>query len=418
MDRIIEQKKGLKKKHIPIVIGTMLFVMLVGWLLFGDHSRKLRVDSQSIIISNVVQGSFNDYIRLSGQVQPKTSVLLSSSEGGIVEQCPVSEGRVVKAGDVLLVLRNPGLVQQLHDKEMQMQELQNNMRDRQIGREKEKLSMEQNKLDSKISANRSKRTYEQQSSLYEDGLTTREQYIRAKEDYELAMSNAVLLEKRLYQDSLYLEVQNIKDEQSIENLQKEIELARQRVESLNVKATHDGQLGSFSIQLGQNIGAGSMIGVISILGDYKIQVSIDERYIDRVTTGLLGTFERQDVKYGVVVSTVYPEVKEGAFRADFTFCDVIPDNIRVGQTYYINLQLGESAEAVLVPRGNFFSSTGGKWVYVLSPDGSVAVKRTIRIGRQNPQYYEIIEGLQPGERVITSGYDNFGDNEQLLLNCK
>lgn len=418
MDRIIEQKKGLKKKHIPIVIGTMLFVLLVGWLVFGDHSSKIRVDSRSIIISNVVQGSFNDYIRLSGQVQPKTSVLLSSSEGGIVEQCPVSEGRVVKVGDVLLVLRNPGLVQQLHDKEMQMQELQNNMRDRQIGREKEKLSMEQNKLDSKISANRSKRTYEQQSSLYEDGLTTREQYLRAKEDYELAMSNAVLLEKRLYQDSLYLEVQNIKDKQSIENLQKEIELARQRVESLNVKATHDGQLGSFSIQLGQNIGAGSMIGVISILGDYKIQVSIDERYIDRVTTGLLGTFERQDVKYGVVVSTVYPEVKDGSFRADFTFSDVVPDNIRVGQTYYINLQLGESAEAVLVPRGNFFSSTAGKWVYVLSPDGSIAVKRTIRIGRQNPQYYEIIEGLQPGERVITSGYDNFGDNEQLLLNSK
>ncbi len=415
MDRIIEQKRGLKKKHIPIIIGGALFVILIGWLLFGDHSSKMRIDSRGIIISEVTYGAFNDYIRLSGQVQPKTSVLLSSPEGGIVEQVIVNEGTIVKKGDVLFVLRNPELVQQMHDKEVEMEEQRNNMRDRQISREKEKLSMEQSKLDAMISAGRSKRTYEQQAALYEEGLTTREQYLRAREDYELAQSHSNLLAKRLYQDSLYLNVQNIKDVQSLESMQKNIDLARQRVDNLNVKATHDGQLGSFNLQLGQSIGSGSMIGVINILGEYKIQVSIDERYIDRVTSGLIGVFERQDVKYDVVVSTVYPEVKDGLFRADFTFTDVVPDNIRVGQTYYINLQLGEAADAVLVPRGNFFSATAGKWMYVLSPDGGAAVKRTVKIGRQNPQFYEVIEGLEPGEKVITSGYDNFGDNERLIL---
>ncbi|MBP3614959.1 MAG: HlyD family efflux transporter periplasmic adaptor subunit [Bacteroidaceae bacterium] len=416
MDRIIEQKKGLKKKHIPFIIGGGLFLILVAWLIFGDHSSKMRVNSASIIVSSVEQGSFNDYIRLSGQVQPKISILLTSLESGVVERRVVNEGAIVKKGDTLLVLRNPDLVKQTRDIEAQYIDMQNSNRDAAIGLEKEKLSMQQQRLTAKIEANRAKRTFEQQQSLYSDGLTTQEEYLRAKENDELAQTNLQLLVKRLYQDSLYQQVQRVKMAQALDNMYKNVEIARRRVDDLNVRATHDGQLSSFNIQLGQNIGTGATIGLINMLDEYKVQVSIDERYIDRIVAGLGGVFERQGTEYAVEVNTLYPDVKDGQFRADFTFVGETPRNIRVGQTYYINLQLGEPTEAVLIPRGSFFASTGGKWVYVLSSDGSEAVRREIKIARQNPVYYEVIEGLQPGEKVITSSYDNFGESERLILN--
>lgn len=415
MDRILEQKKGLKKKHIPFIVGGALFLLLLGWMLFGDHSSRMRVNSASVIVSTVGKGAFNDFIRLNGQVQPKTSILLTSPEGGVVERLIVNEGAIVKEGDTLLVLRNPELVKQAGDIEAQYIDKQNSNRDAEIGLEKEKLNMQQQRLSAKIEANRAQRTFEQQQSLFNDGLTTREEYLRAKENHELAQTNLQLLVKRLYQDSLYQQVQRMKMAQALENVYKDVETAHRRVADLNVCATHDGQLSSFNMQLGQIIGTGATIGIINILGEYKIQVSIDERYIDRIVAGLNGIFERQDTEYAVEVSTVYPDVKDGQFRADFTFTGDTPPNIRVGQTYYINLQLGEPAEALLLPRGSFFASTGGKWVYVLSPDGSEAVKRPIKIARQNPQYYEIVEGLKPGEKVITSSYDNFGENERLIL---
>lgn len=415
MDRILEQKKGLKKKHIPFIVGGALFLLLLGWMLFGDHSSRMRVNSASVIVSTVEKGAFNDFIRLNGQVQPKTSILLTSPEGGVVERLIVNEGAIVKEGDTLLVLRNPELVKQAGDIEAQYIDKQNSNRDAEIGLEKEKLNMQQQRLSAKIEANRAQRTFEQQQSLFNDGLTTREEYLRAKENHELAQTNLQLLVKRLYQDSLYQQVQRMKMTQALENVYKDVETAHRRVADLNVCATHDGQLSSFNMQLGQIIGTGATIGIINILGEYKIQVSIDERYIDRIVAGLKGIFERQDTEYAVEVSTVYPDVKDGQFRADFTFTGDTPPNIRVGQTYYINLQLGEPAEALLLPRGSFFASTGGKWVYVLSPDGSEAVKRPIKIARQNPQYYEVVEGLLPGEKVITSSYDNFGENERLIL---
>jgi HlyD family secretion protein len=210
-------------------------------------------------------------------------------------------------------------------------------------------------------------------------------------------------------------VQLAKMQESLNNMQENLTLVRSRADNLKVKATYDGQLGSFSAELGQNIGAGMLIGQINVLGEYKITVNIDERYIDRIVAGLQGTFERQNVKYGVQVSTVYPEVRNGQFRADLTFTDETPENIRVGQTYYINLELGEPSQALLVPRGGFYTSTGGKWIFVLSPDGSEAVRRNIKIARQNPQYYEVVEGLSAGESVIVSGYDSFGDAEKLIL---
>lgn len=415
MDRVIEQKKGIKKKHLPFIAGATVFMVFVIWFIFFYNGRAMHVKAEYITVVSVEQGLFNDYIRLSGQVQPKRSVLLTSSESGIVMQTLVNEGAFVNEGDVLVVLNNPNLVKETTDIEAQYKEKENNNRDAAIALEKEKLSMQQQHLSAKIEANRSKRTYEQQQALYADGLTTREEFLRAKENYELAESNLNLLVKRLYQDSLYQEVQHVKMLQSTRNMYNNLELARKRIDDLNVKATHSGQLGSFSIQLGQNISAGSVVGIINVLGDYKVQVNIDERYIDRISAGLQATFERNDKYYDMVASTIYPDVKNGLFRADFTFVDDIPENIRVGQTYFLELELGEAVNRVLLPRGSYFSSTGGKWIYVLSSDGSKAVRREIKIGRQNPDYYELLEGVEPGEKVIISSYDHFGDREQLII---
>ncbi len=415
MDKIIEQKRGLKKKHIPFILCAAVALILFGWMLMGDHSNKMRIEKMNVTISKVAEGDFNDYIRINGQVQPATVVHVSALESGIVDEKPVEEGAMVKKGDVILVLRNPNLAQQTLDSESQLAERQNMLRDTEINMEKDKLSMQQSRLSATTDANRSKRTYERLKTLYDEGLTSREEYLRAKEDYELAQSQLKLLIERLYQDSLYRNVQLAKMQESLDNMQENLTLVRQRADNLKVKATYDGQLGSFSAQLGQNISSGSLIGQINVLGEYKITVNIDERYIDRVTAGLPGTFERQNVKYGVKVSTVYPEVRNGQFRADLTFTDETPDNIRVGQTYYINLELGEPTNAVLVPRGGFYTSTGGKWIFVLTPDCSEAVRRNIKIARQNPQYYEVVEGLSAGESVIVSGYDSFGDAEKLIL---
>lgn len=415
MDKIIEQKKGLKRKHLPFVIAGLLALLLFGWMLWGDHSNKMRVDTENLIISKVENGSFNDYIRINGQVQPATVVHVSALESGIVDFKPVKEGAMVKRGDVILVLRNPNLAQETLNSESQLAERQNMLRDTEINMEKEKLSMQQSKLSAITEANRSRRAYEQMKTLYDEGLSSREEYLRAKEDYELAQSQLKLLIERLHQDSLYRSVQLAKMQESLNNMQENLTLVRSRADNLKVKATYDGQLGSFLAELGQNIGAGMLIGQINVLGEYKITVNIDERYIDRIVAGLQGTFERQNVKYGVQVSTVYPEVRNGQFRADLTFTDETPENIRVGQTYYINLELGEPSQALLVPRGGFYTSTGGKWIFVLTPDGSEAVRRNIKIARQNPQYYEVVEGLSAGESVIVSGYDSFGDAEKLIL---
>lgn len=418
MDRVIEQKTKFRKKHISYAIAGVLFMLLFGTLLFNSRSASMHVQSRNIIVAQARQGVFHDYIRLSGNVKPKTTILLTALESGIVEQRLVNSGAFVKKGDTLMILRNNNLQKEVYDAESQYMEKQNSNRDAVIALHKEKLAMQQQHLSAKIEASRSKRSFEQQKSLYDDGLTTREEYLRAKENYELAHSNLQLLQERLQQDSLYRELQHIKMTQSVDNMSKNLELAHRRVDNLHVRATHDGQLASFDAQLGQNISEGSVLGVINVLDDYKIQVQIDERYIDRVTTGLSGVLERKEKNYDVTIATVYPDVKEGQFRADFIFASALPENIRVGQTYYLNLELGEPVQAILLPRGAFFASVGGKYVYVLSPDGSKAVRRPIKIARQNVEYYEVVEGLEQGEQVIISSYDPFGECETLIIDRK
>lgn len=416
MDREIKQKNPRLRKYAKIGVPVILLVGLLIWAFAGTGDKVYRTDANSLTISDVTNGNFNDYIRLSGQVEAGIVVQVSALETGIVEQKLIAEGAMVNAGDIILTLRNPNLQQQILDSEAQLAEKQNMLRDTEIAMEKERLSLRQDVLSTQTERNRTRRLYNQQKSLYDEKLVAHEEYLKAKEDYELAEQKLHLLRDRIRQDSLYRSVQVKMMRESLSNMMQNLTLVRQRADNLNIRASHSGQLGNLDAEIGQNIATGQMVGQINVLNDYKIIVNIDEHYIDRVAIGLNGKFERQNSQYAVNVSKVYPEVKNGQFRTDLVFSGQRPDKIRVGQTYYINLQLGEPTKAVLVPRGSFYQATGGKWIYVLTANGKEAVKRQIRIGRQNPQYYEVLEGLKPGERVITSSYESFGEAEKILVN--
>lgn len=418
MDKVIEKKKGIaaaftKKSVKWWALGA--FVILVVVLLLTGRRSVLRVDGSTILTGTARQGEFNDYIRVSGQVQPMTTVQLSPTEGGNVKRIVVEEGSHVNEGDVIVVLGNENLDMQILNSEAELAEKENILRNTMISMEQQKLSVRQEKLSLQIEVRRARRAYEQNKALYEEKLIAKEEYLKASEDYELAKDKLELVTDRERQDSLYRSVQIAQMHESLENMRLNMNMIRRRKENLSVKAPISGELGLLDVELGQSVAAGAKIGQINNLDSYKIEAQIDEHYIDRVAPGLEATFERQSEKYSSVIRKVYPEVRDGKFKADFRFEGQQPENIRTGQTYYLNLQLGQSAEAILIPRGSFYQNTGGKWVYVLNVDGTKATKRSLRIGRQNPQYYEVLEGLAPGDKVIISSYDSFGDKDELII---
>ena len=418
MDKIIEKKTGWRmaftKKALPWWLGVLLLVFVI-YLIARPNNKTLRVDKDTITVSSAVKGEFNDYIRISGRVQPMTTIQLSPQEGGIVEKILIEEGSPVKAGDAILILNNDNLDLQILNSEAELAEKENILRNTQIQMEQQKLDVRQNVLEYGMQVDRLRRAYEQQKALYEDKLIAKEEYLKAEEDYKLAKQKYDLMAERSKQDSLYRGTQIDRMEESLENMQLNMSMIRRRKSNLIVKAPIDGELGLLDVVLGQSIAAGTKIGQINSVGTYKVEAQIDEHYIDRVIAGLEATFERQGETYSTVIRKVYPEVRDGKFKADFKFDGEQPDNIRSGQTYYLNLQLGQPEEAVIIPRGTFYQKTGGKWIYVVNKEGTKAVKREIRIGRQNPQYYEVLEGLEPGEKVITSGYETYGDSDVLVF---
>ena len=418
MDKIIEKKKGIAvaftKKALPYWFGALLGAFIL-WLVLRDDASTLRVNGETLSISEVRSGEFNDYIRISGQVQPMTTIQISPQEGGIVQEILIEEGSKVKAGDVILSMSNDNLDLQILNSEAELAEKENLLRNTMISMEQQRLSVQQEKLQLEIEVKRLKRKYEQNKALYEEKLIAREDYLMAEEDYQIAAGRLRLVKERATQDSLYRSVEISQMQESLENMRLNMQMIRKRKDNLTIKSPIDGELGLLDVVLGQSIASGMKIGQINDLDSYKIEAQIDEHYIDRVSAGLEARFERQNETFGAVIRKVYPEVREGKFKADFRFNGEQPANIRTGQTYYLNLQLGQPESAVLIPRGTFYQKTGGKWIYVVSPEGGKAVKREIRIGRQNPQFYEVLEGLEPGEKVITSGYDNFGDNEVLVF---
>ena len=418
MDRPIEKKKGIalifSKKALPYWLGGIMAAFIIS-LIFRDDASTLRVNGESLSISEVREGEFNDYIRLSGQVQPMTTIQVSPRESGIVEDILIEEGSKVQAGDIIIRLGNDDLDLEILNSEANLAEKENALRNTMIQMEQEKMQLSLNILELKTEVQRKERALKSQKRLFDDGLIGKEEYLRSEEDYLLFRKKLEVTIARAEQDSLYRNVQIKQMKESLENMKLNMQRIRMRKKHLEVKAPINGELGLLEVTLGESISSGRKIGQINALDSYKIEALIDEHYIDRVSAGLSATFERQNETFDAVIRKVYPEVRDGKFKADFRFSGEQPHNIRTGQTYYLNLQLAQPEKATLIHRGTFYQKTAGKWIYVVAPEGGKAVKREIRIGRQNPQFYEVLEGLEPGEKVITSGYDNFGDNEVLIF---
>lgn len=415
MDIQLEKKKGIQRKHLPYLVAGGLAVLLLGWILWRSNAASQTVEAASLNIAEVDYGEFNDYIRINGSAEPFSVVQLSPEEGGIVREKVVEEGAHVKKGDVILRLSNSSLDLQILNAESELAEKQNLLRNTQVTMQQDKLNNETEKVQLDMDTRRKQRTYLQYERLYEERLVSREEYLQAREDYEVSQRKYGLVTERLKQDSIYRTIQMDQMEDNLQNMRRNVLLIRERKEKLEVRATIDGELGLLDAELGQNIVAGQMVGQINDLSDFKVVAQLDEHYIDRVSNGLPASMERQGTRFAMKIRKVYPEVREGRFRTDLVFAGKRPENIRSGQTYYIDLQLGEPTEGVLLPRGTFYQATGGKWIFVVDKDGRKAYRRSIRIGRQNPQYYEVLEGLEKGEKVIISGYEAFKDNEILIL---
>lgn len=414
LPKITGWRRALTKKAIPWWCGGLVIIAIVV-LLATTSADSMKVDRSSLTTATVEKGRFNDYTRVSGSVQPLVSVQLSPHEGGIVQEILIEEGSNVKAGEPILILSNDNLDLQILNAEAELAEKENILRNTMIQMEQQKLSVRQEELQLSTEVQRNLRNFKQQEALFKDKLIPKENYLKAKEDYELVEKRYQLVKERSVQDSLYRSVEIQQMQQSLGNMRLNMEMIRGRKEKLIVRAPIDGELGLLDVNLGQSVAEGSMIGQINSIDSYKLETKIDEHYIDRVIPGLIANFDRQGKQFEVVLRKVYPEVREGKFQADFKFEDQRPENLRRGQTYYLDLQLGQPEEAVIIPRGTFYQKTGGRWIYVLDKNGNKATKREIKIGRQNPQYYEVTEGLEPGEQVIVSSYDRFGDNETLLF---
>lgn len=414
MDRQIEKKSFLRRYAWYIAAAAALAALLV-WIVLGTTVNTMTVDASDITISDVTRGKFDDYVRLNGQVLPIQVVQISPEEGGIVREKVVEEGTRVRKGDVILRLSNSNLDLQILNAEAELAEKQNLLRNTQVAMQQDRLNNRTEQATLDTDCDRKRRAYEQNARLYKERLISKEVYLQSREDYKLARRKQSLISQRLKQDSLYRHVQMAQMEDNLDNMRKNVLLVRDRKNKLEVRSAIDGELGLLDVELGQNIAAGQNIGQINDLSDFKVQAQIDEHYIDRVRPGLSASFSRDGKTYLLRVRKVYPEVRNGTFRTDFVFVGERPAQMRSGQTFYVELALGKSQQATLIPRGTFFQTTGGNWIFVLDKSGRKAYRRNISIARQNPQYYEVTDGLEPGERVITSGYEAFKDNEVLVI---
>jgi len=415
MDKAIPKKTGIQKKHFGYLAIGIAIVVLIYMAFFADRTSTYKVEKDKLIIETVTEDQFNDYITVPGTVEPITIIFLDAQEGGRVEEKLIEEGSMVKKGDIILRLSNPDLHLNILDSEAQLAEKENFLRNTQINMEQQRLQIKRDLVNLKYDIARKERNYQQNVVLMKDDLISREEFIRSKEDLDMARQSKELAIERQKQDSVFYAANINTMTTNLDNMRKNLQLVRDRAENLNVRAPVDGQLGLLTPEIGQSIQRGANMGQINVLTSYKVTAQIDEHYIDRVRTQLDATLDRQGNKFNLVVRRVYPEVRNGTFEIDMVFKDTMPDNIRTGQTYYTSLQLGQPKVSVLVPIGGFFQETGGQWIFVLDPTEAFATRRNISIGRKNPKYYEVLEGLKAGEKVIVSGYETFGKNEKLIL---
>ena len=415
MDIQLEKKKGLRPKHYGYIALGLLLLFVGYQLVFGSSVSTFRTEKDKLSIAEVSQGKFDDYITINGYVAPISTIYMDAYEGGRVMEKLIEEGAMVKEGDIILRLENTNLYEQILASESNLALKQNDLRSTKLTFDSRQVEGKKSLATAKYDLQRLKRNYEQNKALYEDELISKEEYLLSQENHELSQQQYEIVKLQTEQDDELRKTSLSGLDTDLERMQKTLSMVYQRLDHLNVRAPADGQLGFLDAEIGQNIAQGQRIGEINVLTDYKIEADIDEHYLDRVKRDLIAVLERNGKEFPLRLRKVYPTVRSGKFKVELVFTDAKPETIRTGQSYNIKLQLGESSDALLLPKGSFFQSTGGQWIFVVKTDGEEALRRNIRIGKQNSRYYEVLEGLQAGEKVITSNYDSFGEAEKIVL---
>ncbi len=415
MDIQIQKKKGIQKKHIGYMALAAL-LLVAGWkIVYSQSSGSFKTEMDRVSIGEVVHGKFDDYITINGNVAPIMTIYMDAYVGGRVQEKLIEEGAAVKKGDIILKLENPNLYEQILASESNLALKQNDLRSTKLTFDSRRIDGQKSLATSAHELQRNKRKFEQNEELYKDELISKEIYLTSKEDYELSKKQYEIVKLQTEQDAQLRKTSLSGLDTDLERMKQALSMVYERIDQLNVRAPADGQLGFLDAEIGQNIAQGERIGQINVLTNYKIEASIDEHYIDRVKRDLTAILDRNGKKYELRLRKVYPEVRNGNFKVDLVFVNEKPETIRTGQSYNIKLQLGESSDAILLPKGSHFQSTGGQWVFVVNHDNQEAEKRNIRIGKQNSQYYEVLEGLQAGEKVITSNYNSFEKADKIVL---
>lgn len=415
MDRVIEKKKWPPKRIGMYALGVLVLAAIVYSLVFASHESKLNVQADRLTVSEVREGLFLDYIPANGTVMPLKTVYLDAVEGGQVDTLYVEEGAVLKEGQPILRLTNTNLLLDIMYREAELFQQINNLRNTRLSMQQNELSLKSALLELDNSIADQRRAYERDQELFKSSLISKIQFEDSRDQYDYLKQRRQLTLENHRIDSTFRVAQIEQLEDGVHRMQNNLVVIKDRQDKLTLRAPINGQLTSLNAEVGQSKGSGERLGQIDMLDGFKVRAGIDEHFIARISTGLKGEFDFDNKTYTLTIKRVYPEVVNGRFDVDLEFDGKEPDGIRRGQTVRIRLELGGSNEATLLARGGFYQSTGGQWVYVVASGGDYAVKRRIQIGRQNPQDYEILDGLEPGEKVITSSYDTFGDVDRLVL---
>jgi len=416
MDRILEKKKWTPKKIAMIGVPAVVVLLILYSLIFGNHDTKLNVQADRLIISTVQRSEFQEFIPVTGTVIPIQTVYVDALEGGRVEEIFVEAGNMVNKDDIILRLENTNLLLDISRQQSAMLDQKNSLRNTQLQMEKQKLELYTKLADLDYQINRTRRIYEQNDMLLQNKIISRQEYEESKDDYEYNLRKRELAILTAQQDSIMMAIQVDQLAQSLKRVEENLSIAKKRIENLTIIAPVTGQLTSLNVEyVGEITTAGERIGQIDILDGFKIRAGIDEHYLSRIVTELQGEFDFGGDTYRLAIKKIFPEIVDGRFNVDLEFIDDIPTDIRRGQTVHIRLELGDLSEAVTLARGGFYQKTGGQWAFVVDPSNEFAAKREIRLGRKNTEVFEVLSGLEPGERVVTSSYDTFGDAERLIL---
>ncbi|MBP6872725.1 MAG: HlyD family efflux transporter periplasmic adaptor subunit [Bacteroidales bacterium] len=415
MDRIIEKKKWTVKKILQYTAILVFAIFLIYIFLLRDRSSRLTIDKTQITTDKVALSNFQEFIPVDGIVLPKTTIYIDAVLGGTVETKYVEDGAEVKAGDMILKLSNANMQLSYMDQETRMYDAINNLQNSRIALEQNKYIRQREITNLLYQIDQVTTEFERAKKLYNEGVYTLKEYEDAKRDFDFSSKqlNISLELQRL--DSISAEDQKRQIAASVDRMKTNLALLQSNMERLLVLAPADGVLSSFNVEIGETRSAGERLGQIDIMDGYKMRANIDERYVSRVVPGQEAELDFGGKTYQLYVYKIYTGVTGGAFQVDMMFRDEVPNNIKRGQTIQMRLQFSTPTEALILKRGGFFQQTGGNWVYVVDPSGKYAVKRNIKLGRQNTRFYEVLEGLEAGEEVIVSSYDSFGEKDKLVL---